>query len=177
MTFPVLFFGVRTGTRAGHYLNAPGEYVAQHRLEASLPEELRRLDGVWCYPVPLTREQVRDRRYEYGKREVEGRAFIHDVAGWTVVSWWDRSEDPRGGCNAVFLAPGRKTFSQMLVLAREHFPSEMRRMESAYAVSLAGSDLAPNGDDAAAEAFIVAFRDLHPAVQAIVAQRIRSESL
>lgn len=175
MTFPVLFFGVRTCACAGHYLHAPGVYVPMHELEQSLPEALRRLDGVWCYPTPRTLEQVRNRLYEYGKREDEGRAYIHDVAGWTIVSWWDRSEDPRGGCNAAFLAPGRKAFAQMLALAREHFPREMRRMESAYAVALAGGDLAPNGDGDAAEAFLAAFHALHPAVQTIVARRIRSE--
>lgn len=163
----ILFYGVRTGTRSGHFLNAP---------HGCLPEALHRLDGVWCFPTPRTREQVWNRLYDPRREpQEEGRAHIHDVSGWTVVAWWDRSEDPRAGSNAVFLAPGKHQFSRMIELAREHFPSEMRRMEAAYPIGLAGADLAPDGNDAAAEAFLLSFRALHPAVQAIVARRIRQE--
>jgi len=61
-------------------------------------------------------------------------AYLHHVAGWTVVAWWDRSEDDRHGSNAVFLAPGEHAFEAMLDLARKAFPREMERMEKAYAI-------------------------------------------
>lgn len=134
----VLFYGVRTGDGAGHYLHAPGGGWAR---ESDLPPPLRRIDCVWTRATPRTQEEVRD-RIPQTEDQHQGRAFMHYVAGWTIVSWWDRSEDKRGACNANFLARGRRNFASMLALAREHFPREMRRMESAYALALAGEDIA-----------------------------------
>ena len=165
----VLFFGVRTGTGAGHYLCGPGgRYVDQR----TLPEPLQRLDGVWTRATPRTTEEVRD-RYRGKDPEAEGRAFIHFVAGWTVVSWWDRSEDRRGGCCAVFLTPQRCTFAEMLALARAEFPREMARMEAAYSIGLAGGDLPVEGHEEAAKVFVAQFRELHADVQATVRRMLR----
>lgn len=176
MSIRVLFFGVRAGERAGHYLHASGGYVAEHKLEALLPEPLRRLDGVWCHPRPMTREEIRSGAYARGD-DTQGRAYIHHVEGWTVVSWWDRSADPRGGCCAAFAAEGRRPFAHMLAFARANFPREMARMEAAYPVALAGADLATDSDDAAADAFLVTFETLHPTVQSLVLQRLRTRRL
>lgn len=157
----VLFFGVRSGTGAGHCLVTP----TAHADERSLPPPLRRLDGVWCYPTPRTPEQSRNSWRDRGPQE-QGRGFIHYVDGWTVISWWDRSEDRRGGCCAVFLIEARCGWADALAAARAAFPREVARMEAAYPIALAGADLPPDGVADAAEAFVATFRALHPDVQA-----------
>lgn len=127
----LLFFGVPTGHGAGHHLwaSSPMRWVPP----TALPLALRRLDAVWTAPAPRSFEQVRDRWRERDE-EVQGVAWLHHVEGWTVVAWWDRSEDDRHGSNAVFLAPGEHAFGEMLDLARKAFPREMERMERAYAI-------------------------------------------
>lgn len=176
MSVRVLFFGVRAGTQAGHYLCDPTGTLSGRAMEAMLPEPLRRLDGVWCHPRPMTREEIRSHAH-VRTDETQGRAYIHDVEGWTVVSWWDRSADPRGGCCAAFVAEGRRPFAHMLDLARANFPREMARMEAAYPIGRACADLAPDGDDAAADTFIATFDALHPQVRALVLQRLRTRRL
>lgn len=135
----VLFFGVASGTGAGHYLYDPTYRTL--REETSLPPSLQRIDTVWTRERPRSEEEVRNRSSRERDPQTQGRAFIHYVDGWTIVAWWDRSEDKRGGCNANFLAEGRFGFATMLDIARKVFPREMRRMEAAYPITLAGPDL------------------------------------
>lgn len=127
----LLFFGVVTGHGAGHHLwaSSPMRWVPP----TALPLALQRLDAVWTAPSPRSPDQVRDRWRERGP-ETEGMAYLHHVEGWTVVAWWDRSEDHRGGSNAAFLARGTHTLDAMLALARRAFPREMRRMEASYTI-------------------------------------------
>lgn len=169
MTHRVLFFGVLSGTGAGHYLYDPRGHCEERR---ALPPALQRLDGVWCFPVPRTPEECR-----FGTPrtvdQTEGRGHIHYVDGWTVVSWWDRSEDWRRGCCAVFLIEGRHMWADALVAAREAFPREVARMDAAYSIGLAGADLPPDGTADAAHAFVATFRALHPDVQAAVLRLLR----
>ena len=162
----VLFFGVRAGSRAGHYLTAPNGYAGESELLRDLPAALRRIDSVWCWPVPRTPEEVGNP--QYGRDETEGRGFVHYVDGWTVIAWWDRSADARGGCNAAFLVRGRHVWTDALTLARAAFPSELARMEAHYTIGLAGADLPPDGTASAAAAFVETFRALHPDVQTAV---------
>jgi len=173
VTARVLFFGVRAGERAGHYLIAPNGHERSCDLEAMLPAPLRRLDGVWCWPTPRTVEQVRNGWRDRDPQE-QGRGFIHYVDGWTVVSWWDRSGDPRGGCCAAFLVEGRHPWTEALPLARAAFPREFARMGSAYSIGLAGHDLVSDADADAAEALVAQFRALHPDVRARVLRLLRT---
>lgn len=164
----VFFFGVLTGRGAGHYLHTPdGEIVGREK--AILPVALHRLDGVWCAPVPRTTEEV---WYSTSGYDTEGQGYIHYVDGWTVISWWDRSEDSRGNCCAAFLIEGRHTWDNALNAASAAFPRELLRMTSNYPVRLAGADLAADSDEASACAFLDAFHALHPNVQDLVRPRI-----
>jgi hypothetical protein len=173
MTDDVLFYGVATGTRSGHYLYRPGRggpmAVSVRKVE-DLPADLHRIDGVWTAPRPRTEDEVRDRTWKSGGEEIQGVAHIHFVQGWTIVAWWDRSEDRRGGCNANFIARGRCRFEGMLRLAREHFPAEMQRMERAYPICLASGDLPESSNEDAAMVFVESFQSqldaLHPEVRA-----------
>lgn len=82
----------------------------------------------------------------YGKKTVpywasedqeQGRARMHFISGWTVMAFWDRSGDSRGGSSSAFLAEGEFTFDEMCVLARLHFPAVWARITSAFEVKLA----------------------------------------
>ena len=142
----VLFFGVLTGHGAGHHLHAPRgsdygwslTYVASAQFLPS-PIRLGGIDGVWCWSRPRTLAELRGP--SYGRDETEGRGYRHSVEGWTVVSWWDRSEDPRGGCCAAFLINALVSWAEALTLARATFPREIARMESRYQIGLAGADI------------------------------------
>lgn len=69
----------------------------------------------------------------YGYDEApQGQASItyvndnrHEI--WTVLAFWDRSVDKRGGCNSNFVMTGRRTFEEAAQIAREHFPDIWRR--------------------------------------------------
>ena len=182
MVAEVYFFGVSTGSSAGHYLHrsAGGCAVYDRRsadVARGLPEPLHRLDGVWCWERPRTSEE--SRFHSSQDPQHEGRAFVHYVEGWTVVSWWDRSGDSRGGSNSAFLAIGRRPFAEMLEMARAAFPREITRMEARYPITRAGADLPPDDTADAATAFVETYDALHPsardAVWALLCQRRRTD--
>lgn len=180
MTDPrVLFFGVSAGERGGHFLRAPGalRHASESVLRRLLPPSIEYFDGAWCWPVPRTLEQLR--RPNLSGSEAQGRGFVHYRDGWTIVSWWDRSADTRGGCCAVFLVEGRHRWAEAIAHARQVFPRELARMEAHYPVALAGADLPADGPVDAAEAFLAdfrgGFRALHPEVQECVRALLRRE--
>lgn len=129
-----LYFGV-WGV-PGHFLYGPGGHVER----STLPTELRSLDG------PFAGDPAKIKGYYdgiYGKKTVpywdskdeeQGQARMHFVAGWTVMAFWDRSGDRRGGSNSNFLAEGEFIFDEMCVLARLHFPAVWARITSAFEV-------------------------------------------
>lgn len=156
----VVFYGVRTGDRFGHYFWLPsGRQLPNSAIP--LPPALIEVwpDGRWCWPVPRTREELR-RRVPGDNPEIQGRAYIHAAEGWTILSWWDRSEDQRGGCCAVFFVRGYHRWSEALRRAREAFPGAFARMEVAYPVELAGADLPDPEVDAAAACEIIVWREV-----------------
>ena len=176
MSDDVVFFGVRTGDGAGHYFHVPPGASWRSESDVPLPPSLVRYpspDGRWCFPVPRTLEQMRSPR-PHGRDETQGRGFIHYAHGWTILSWWDRSEDRRGGCNAVFFVRGYHQWGEALRRAGEAFPRELTRMKAAYPLGLAGGDLPDPGDDpraaveAAATQEAERLRLLHPDVLAAV---------
>lgn len=173
----VLFHGVLTGHRAGHHFWESIDGRIGDARERYLPHEVARDGGNFARLVPLTPEQA---KYPPREEQPEGRAFMHHIRGWTIVAWWDRSEDTRGGCSAAFFAEGRRPFARMMALARERFPREMARMEAAYHVGLAGPDVLTDEEvdraEADAAAFIAereaAYAALRPAVRELVDRAI-----
>lgn len=53
---------------------------------------------------------------------IEGVATLTHEEPWTILSFWDRSVDSRGGSHSTFLIPGRHNFETALAMARESFP-------------------------------------------------------
>lgn len=169
MSADVVFFGVAAGTGAGHYFFLPGQRGFALDRDLPLPPSLVRHpspDGRWCFPAPRTPEQMRN-GFPRGADDAQGRSFIHFVDGWTIIAWWDRSEDTRRGSNAVFFVRGRHPWAVAVAQAREAFPRELARMERAYPLGLAGTDLldGPEADlHAHAHREAERLRTLHPDV-------------
>lgn len=109
MNDDILFFGCYG--RVGHHLWAPGGLHVPH---ARVPDALRpnRLDGVLA---------------PKDERQLERRARLHHIDGWTVVAWWDRSVDTRMGSNSAFLMRGTHDFHAVLLAAGEAFPELLPR--------------------------------------------------
>jgi hypothetical protein len=59
--------------------------------------------------------------------DVPGEAKLTRVRGWTVLAWWDRSVDTRGGSNSVIVADRPLDFDQMIALLAIHFPEVSKR--------------------------------------------------
>jgi len=57
-----------------------------------------------------------------------GCACLHYKDGWTMLSFWDRSGDPRPNSNGNFIVQGTHNFETMLSLAQIHFPTLMARI-------------------------------------------------
>lgn len=60
--------------------------------------------------------------------QVEGRASLTHVNGWTILSFWDRSGDKRGNSCSNFLMRGTHYFKIALLMAREGCPDLWSRI-------------------------------------------------
>jgi hypothetical protein len=112
MIKPFYYFGCRQ--RSGHYVFAAAGSPPLDYYDIPIPK----LDG--SLPPPGD---------PWGKPgQVQGRARLHHINGWTAVAYWDRSVDERGGSNSVFLAPGVFSFEEIMASAREAFPDVLDRI-------------------------------------------------
>lgn len=103
----VLFFGCWNDS-AGHYLRFPdGRHVREKNVQ-DFPCLLAALDSGLLPP---------------NQPQVEGRATLCVLNGWTLLAFWDRSGDSRGGSNSVFLVRGALDFDAACAMAREAFPA------------------------------------------------------
>lgn len=59
--------------------------------------------------------------------QTQGIARLHHFVGCTLIAFWDRSVDKRGGCNSVFALPGKLTFEQARDAAQRAFPNIWNR--------------------------------------------------
>lgn len=62
-------------------------------------------------------------------KEIEGKATWSYLNGYSIISFWDRSVDKRGGCCSSFLVPGLLSFSLVLQTAKEVFPTIFERFK------------------------------------------------
>ncbi len=110
MDVETYYFGCRTG-EIGHYLHRRG---MSHCREQHM-KWAQHLDGV--FPPATT------------GYEVEGEAAMHFVHGFTVIAFWDRSQDKRHASNSAFYIKGQHDFESAVRLAREAFPSVWERFK------------------------------------------------
>jgi hypothetical protein len=122
----VYFFGVWPGSRAGHYLRSPGG--------GHLPANQRRLiesrltgGGRTWYLYPWDPTDSRLGRQE----QVQGLFHYWQAGEITVISCWDRTEDPRGNCCSAFVVLQAMTGPELLALARQQHPKMFARIEGA----------------------------------------------
>ncbi len=84
-----------------------------------------RIDGGFCYGSADPNDRLRRRT----RPEVEGEAVLTHIGGWTLLSFWDRSVDKRGGSNSSIVVCGDShSFATMLTVAKEQFPGVMSRI-------------------------------------------------
>ncbi len=109
---------------AGHYWWTPSGKQYDVR-ELVGPNIDPRIDGGFC---PNTSED-RTKPWQRTGPEVEGEAKLHQVDGWTILSFWDRSVDTRSACNSNFVVRGEHTFEEVLEAARRDFPQVLERLK------------------------------------------------
>ena len=107
------FFGVSDVKSKGHYLHREDGQM-DWRLADTLPFNSNILDG------GLLPKQG---------AEIQGELHLAVINGWTLLSMWDRSGDPRSASNAVFLAEGHHTMDEMRDIAAEQFPAIWKRIQ------------------------------------------------
>lgn len=72
----------------------------------------------------------RDLLYDDGEYESysdQGRARMHWFEGWSILAFWDRTGDHRGGSMSCFLASEILSFDELVAAAREAYPTIWKR--------------------------------------------------
>jgi hypothetical protein len=101
--------------RVGHNLFAPdGKTFGCNRRPEGCPFSGSRLDGSYAMRT---------------KEQPQGVALWHHIQGWSIISFWDRSVDPRGGSSSTFVAEGLYTFDEMVEKAKLAFPQVWKRFK------------------------------------------------
>ncbi len=129
----VYFFGDRS---------VPGDEHRGHYLYLPVPG--RRGAGVgWTGDpfgaTPWTGEELdqglllaKEQRGRSDERDqTQGLARLCHRNGWTALSLWDRTGDPRGGSNSAIVAEGLHDFDTMVKLFAETFPALWARITGA----------------------------------------------
>lgn len=114
----VLYFGCIDS--AGHYL---WEFAGGRPRILSCRDPrcrmLSRFDGLLC-PADAT----------------EGVALRHDIHGYGVLAYWDRSVDSRPGSSSAFFLKGSHSNDELLAEARRAFPGVFKRIDGRFSVEL-----------------------------------------
>jgi len=118
------FFDER-GCTAHVYSQRGKEVMAR---EKSLPWTPGEIDGGLQPHYPDCKRRERNIGYCGCTSSEEGVAMLHHKAGWTALSFWDRSVDTRGACNSTYFAEGTFTFEQMVEMAKTRFSYRWSRM-------------------------------------------------
>lgn len=94
--------------RPGHFLHSTRGYqVWRDTIPADFPISEERIDSAYTPRI---------------KGQTQGVASLWHGNGWTILAFWDRSVDGRGGCNSNFILRGTLTFDEAVTRAKERFP-------------------------------------------------------
>lgn len=123
-TVEAYYFGCQR--ESGHYFFHPdGKGGRSWDIERRVgPAIYPRIDSRFCPGAKQERGGYRQTR-----PEVEGEAALNHIEGWTILSFWDRSVDKRGGCNSNFVALGTHDYTTMRAIAATQFPSVWKRFK------------------------------------------------
>lgn len=114
----VLYFGCLHGS--GHFLVGSDLRTVDKR---TLPHELaRRLDTGFCPGIKRGSEVP-------SESQVQGIARTTHIDGHTVLAFWDRSIDHRGGSHSTFVIAGDHTPTDALALAKQQWPQVFARLK------------------------------------------------
>ncbi len=119
------FRGVSPGTRTGYGFYRPGMRHAPQDGPVSpwFDHRYGHLGSVQSLePMETCWDLERD-----GHPEAQARFARED--GWTLVTLWDRSGDPRGTCHSVFAIQRDLSDDDALALARTLFPKVFARID------------------------------------------------
>ncbi len=121
----VFFFGCQ---HSGHHLYGPrvagDNAVVDIAPESSTPWKLTEIDGhaqpncamysrAWQVPADA---------------QVLGGGLLHHRAGWTMLSFWDRSKDLRHGSNGNFIIEGTHAFAAACAHTKAAWPRTWLRI-------------------------------------------------
>lgn len=110
----VYYFGKWPGDEGGHFLWSPtGNRISSYKATVLGYPPVELLDGEFCPKG----------------RQIEGLAQVTLFKGWSILAFWDRSGDKRGGSNSAFLAKGQFGFEELLKAARIQYPKHFERMD------------------------------------------------
>ncbi len=98
-------------------IDRPGHYwwdeTLNHAWKCPEDQALKKIDTGYC---------PKDTAFQ-----TDGEAALVHDNGYTILAFWDRSIDSRPGSNAAFAEEGVHSFDDMMTMAREKFPSLMKR--------------------------------------------------
>lgn len=113
---PIYFFGCWNNDK-GYYFHRTDSTTVPWQDRHLIPF-VKKIDGV----------------YAPAGKQIEGRACLRHLRGWTVLAWWDRSVDTRSNSNAALVVEGEFEFEDMLVMLKNRFPRVFARFD--YSISL-----------------------------------------
>jgi len=120
----VFYFGCQRG-RAGHYWHFFPSIPWKQHYEM---EPLGVIDGKYAPRVGPDR-RARPDLMETRPEAPQGQAALVYEKGWTVLAYWDRSQDTRGASNSAFAAEGEHSFEELLADAKEQWPWVFERQK------------------------------------------------
>lgn len=118
----------------GHFLRGPAPSL---QYASDVERELNRIFGT-LYLAPGKRDRG---SYVTEDRQVEGQATLQYGGGYTALSFWDRSVDPRHGCVSTFVAEGTLDGRTMLEVCKASFPEIWGRFKFEVRIVEQPSDL------------------------------------
>lgn len=117
--------------RSGHYLHTYEGRPVGWDSRDWLPFPYEQLDGGRFQPFRVIDSSWTERsgQVHYKGPQDEGVGRLTIVDGWTILGFWDRSVDTRGGSCGAFVAIGVHDFEEMKWLAAGYFPKIAARVK------------------------------------------------
>lgn len=112
----VFYFGCPR-REVGHYWHTPETPAKQSIYLAPFGS----IDGVLAPRIGADRRRY-PKQYDSREEVSQGQAVLVHTKGWTVIAYWDRSQDGRPGSNSAFVAEGAHTFEALLIAAKDQWP-------------------------------------------------------